>query len=78
MDRFHIVGGSPLRGEVIVSGSKNSALPILFSSLLGGGLEISNVPSLRDIRTAFSLLSQLGIRAEPLVSADSEKTDLTN
>ena len=78
MDRFHIVGGSPLRGEVIVSGSKNSALPILFSSLLGGGLEISNVPSLRDIRTAFSLLSQLGIRAEPLVSADPEKTDLTN
>ena len=77
MDRFHIVGGSPLRGEVIVSGSKNSALPILFSALLGGGLEISNIPSLRDIRTAFSLLSQLGIRADPLVSADPEKTDLT-
>jgi UDP-N-acetylglucosamine 1-carboxyvinyltransferase len=66
LDRFHIVGGSPLRGEVKVSGSKNSALPILFSSLLGGGLVIGNVPSLRDIRTAFSLLSQLGIRAQPL------------
>ncbi len=75
MDRFHIVGGSPLRGEVIISGSKNSALPILFSSLLGGGLKISNVPSLRDIRTAFSLLSQLGIRAEPLHSVPPEQED---
>jgi UDP-N-acetylglucosamine 1-carboxyvinyltransferase len=38
----------------------------MFSSLLGGGMEVGNVPSLRDIRTAFSLLSQLGIRAQPL------------
>ena len=74
MDKFHIVGGSSLRGEVLISGSKNSALPILFSSLLGGGLEIANVPSLRDIRTAFSLLSQLGIRAEPLFSENPEET----
>ncbi|MHB8422713.1 MAG: UDP-N-acetylglucosamine 1-carboxyvinyltransferase [Leptospirales bacterium] len=66
MDRFHIVGGTPLRGDVKISGAKNAALPILFSTLLGGGLEIGNVPSLRDIRTAFSLLGHLGIQAVSL------------
>ncbi|MHB1285762.1 MAG: UDP-N-acetylglucosamine 1-carboxyvinyltransferase [Leptospirales bacterium] len=63
MDRFHIVGGASLTGEVRVSGAKNAALPILFSTLLGGKLEIGNVPALRDIRTALSLLGQLGIHA---------------
>ncbi len=71
MDRFHIVGGAALRGDVRVSGAKNAALPILFSTLLGGGLEIGNVPALRDIRTALSLLGHLGIQAVSLPGGET-------
>ncbi|MBV9613233.1 MAG: UDP-N-acetylglucosamine 1-carboxyvinyltransferase, partial [Acidobacteriaceae bacterium] len=34
MDKFKIIGGTPLSGELPVSGSKNSALPALAASLL--------------------------------------------
>ncbi|MBD1400658.1 UDP-N-acetylglucosamine 1-carboxyvinyltransferase [Pelovirga terrestris] len=61
MDKIVINGGVPLRGEVQVSGAKNSALPLLFATLLTDGVsEISNVPELRDISTAIKLLGELG------------------
>lgn len=56
-----IKGGIPLHGEVQVSGAKNSALPLMFATLLAGGQsEICNVPGLRDINTAEKLLRELG------------------
>lgn len=61
MDKIVINGGIPLRGKVQVSGAKNSALPLLFATLLTDGTsEISNVPELRDISTAVKLLGELG------------------
>jgi UDP-N-acetylglucosamine 1-carboxyvinyltransferase len=57
-----------LTGTVPVSGSKNAALPILFSTLLGGNLQVGNIPHLRDITTAIKLLSQLGVQVEPASS----------
>ncbi len=61
MDKIVINGGVPLHGEVQVSGAKNSALPLLFSTLLSDGVsEITNVPVLRDINTAVKLLGELG------------------
>ncbi|MFO7814101.1 MAG: UDP-N-acetylglucosamine 1-carboxyvinyltransferase [Pelovirga sp.] len=61
MDKIVINGGIPLRGEVQVSGAKNSALPLLFATLLSDGVsEITNVPELRDISTAVKLLGELG------------------
>ena len=71
MDAFRIVGGHPLRGSVRISGSKNAALPILFSSLLGGSFSLSNVPCLRDVKTTLLLLEQLGIR----ISVRNEEPD---
>ncbi len=69
MEKIVIKGGQPLRGEVQVSGAKNSALPLLFATLLADGVsEISNVPALRDINTAVRLLRELG--AEVDVSGD--------
>ncbi len=62
MDAFRIVGGHPLRGSVRISGSKNAALPILFSSLLGGSFTLGRVPCLRDVKTTLLLLEQLGIK----------------
>ncbi|ABL00642.1 UDP-N-acetylglucosamine 1-carboxyvinyltransferase [Pelobacter propionicus] len=65
MDKLIIQGGTKLSGEVLVSGSKNAALPILISTVLAPGKnEISNVPFLRDINTTIKVLESLGARVE--------------
>lgn len=65
MDKFRVQGPTQLTGEVIISGAKNAALPILFAALLAEKpVEIQNVPKLRDIDTTMKLLSQLGARVE--------------
>ena len=61
MDKLRIQGGTPLRGTVTASGSKNAALPILIASLLAADrCSFTRVPNLQDIRTILKLLSQLG------------------
>ena len=62
MDYFLIEGGNPLAGDVVISGAKNAALPILAASLLvEGRTTLSNVPSLNDVRTMLGLLRALGV-----------------
>ena len=62
MDKLLIEGGTPLNGEVAISGAKNAALPILCSSLLvGEAMRFSNVPQLNDISTMLSLIGQMGV-----------------
>jgi UDP-N-acetylglucosamine 1-carboxyvinyltransferase len=63
MDRIVITGGIPLRGEVQVGGAKNATLPILASTILGGGeCVISNVPRVVDVLTMGKLLGILGAK----------------
>jgi UDP-N-acetylglucosamine 1-carboxyvinyltransferase len=62
MDRIVVIGGSPLRGEVQVSGAKNSALPLLASTILGGEeCVLTNVPRVVDVMTMGKLLGMLGV-----------------
>ena len=61
MDKLIIEGGTPLKGTIDISGSKNAALPILFAGiLLDAPLVYTNVPDLRDIHTTIKLLNVLG------------------
>jgi len=61
LDKIVIHGGNRLKGEVKVSGAKNSALPLLFATILAPGIHrLSNVPALRDIATVEKLLTILG------------------
>ncbi len=61
MDKFVIEGGRTLKGEVLVSGSKNSALPIMAAALLTDEpVILQNVPNLRDTMTMLKLLKSLG------------------
>lgn len=63
MDKLLIQGGRPLKGEVVISGAKNAALPILCASLLTADpLSLENVPELRDIGTTLRLLERLGVK----------------
>ena len=62
MDKLLIQGGTPLAGEVAISGAKNAALPILCASLLSSEpLQLSNVPHLNDISTMLRLIAQMGV-----------------
>lgn len=61
MHKFIIHGPTKLKGEVTISGAKNSSLPIMASSLLTADeVILQNVPDLMDIRTMKELLEMLG------------------
>jgi UDP-N-acetylglucosamine 1-carboxyvinyltransferase len=61
MDVFQIQGPVSLDGTIYVSGSKNSALPIMAAALLTPGrTTIPNAPYLSDIRSMGELLRQIG------------------
>ena len=60
-DRFRIVGGACLKGEVTVTGAKNSVLKLMAASLLAQGKStITNVPDIADVDIMSDLLTRLG------------------
>jgi UDP-N-acetylglucosamine 1-carboxyvinyltransferase len=61
LDKLQIRGGTPLEGEVRISGAKNAALPILAGALLADApVTIGNVPHLHDVTTMIELLGRMG------------------
>ena len=59
---LQIQGGTPLTGEVKISGAKNAALPILAATLLvDGPVTVGNVPHLHDVTTTNELLGRMGV-----------------
>lgn len=63
MDKIRIHGGLPLEGEVVISGAKNAALPLIAATLLAEeSVSLSNIPHLKDVTTLLNLLGQLGTR----------------
>lgn len=67
MDKLIITGQQKLSGEVNISGSKNSSLPILFATLLTDKeIILNNIPKLRDIKTTIMLLEYLGKKIEQI------------
>ena len=63
MDVIEIFGGKPLKGKIRISGSKNSALPILASTLLTNSIvRLTNIPSLSDIFSMIDLLKSLNVK----------------
>jgi UDP-N-acetylglucosamine 1-carboxyvinyltransferase len=62
MYQLRIVGGKPLKGDIVISGAKNAALPLMAASLLTGeSLTLHNVPRLADILSMEQLLTQHGV-----------------
>ena len=60
-ERFRVVGGTALRGEVAVWGAKNSALKLMAVALLAGGrTRLTNVPAILDVTIMAELLRRLG------------------
>jgi len=77
MDKILVHGGHRLSGSVKISGSKNSALPILAATLLTKDrCVIHQVPDLSDIHYMLQILSHLGAeveRASGVVTVQAEK-----
>jgi len=62
MDKLRMVGGTALKGEVVIAGAKNAALPILCACLLTDqSIVLRNVPDLQDVRTMLKLLQEMGV-----------------
>lgn len=60
-DRFRVTGGVSLRGEVTVTGAKNSVLKLMAASILAAGTStIENVPEIADVDIMSDLLTRLG------------------
>lgn len=81
MYKLTIQGGRALKGTIKAAGSKNSSLPILFSSILADGpLTLNNTPHLSDISTTLRLLMDMGtefiLESDGALFVDSSK--LTN
>jgi UDP-N-acetylglucosamine 1-carboxyvinyltransferase len=79
MDKIIIRGGHPLAGSVKISGSKNSALPILAATLLTKeSCVIQRVPDLSDVHYMLQILAHLGAdveRASGIVTVKAEKVN---
>jgi UDP-N-acetylglucosamine 1-carboxyvinyltransferase len=61
MQKLEIKGGRKISGTVVISGSKNAALPILASTILTNKkVIIKNIPIVRDVETMAKLLNTLG------------------
>jgi UDP-N-acetylglucosamine 1-carboxyvinyltransferase len=62
---LEVEGGRSLRGEIVVGGAKNAALPILAATLLTSEeCILNNVPDLSDVRTMIALIRSLGADIE--------------
>ena len=65
MEKLIVHGGQPLKGRVTISGSKNSALPILAATLLTKDTcTIRRVPDLSDTNYMVRILGELGAEVE--------------
>jgi len=67
MNRFEIVGGKRLQGEIVPQGAKNEALQIVCAVLLTKErVVIHNIPDIVDVNKLIELLSALGVKVDPL------------
>lgn len=65
MDKFCITGGTPLHGQVTVSGAKNAVLPIVAASILHDGeVILESIPHLKDVTTMLELMASLGVKTK--------------
>ena len=65
MERLVISGEQRLNGEIKISGMKNSALPIIFATILvKEECIIDNVPLVSDVLNALEILKMMGARVD--------------
>ena len=77
MDKFQIRGPCKIKGEVEISGAKNSALVLLAATILfDKPVTLKNLPRVRDIDTMLNLLRSLGSKI--ILSKDKKIVKIQN
>ena len=67
MKKILVRGGTPLYGNINISGMKNAALPIIFASILvGDRCVVENLPPVSDVELSLKILETMGARVERL------------
>jgi len=67
MEKFIIGGGYPISGEILPSGNKNAALPLLAACILTDQpVILHNLPDIKDVETMRMLLESLGVQIKLL------------
>ncbi len=67
MDQFIVEGGNPISGEIMPTGNKNEALPVLAAAILTSEpIILRNIPDILDIQSMLELLESLGMRISRL------------
>jgi len=62
MEAFIIEGNAPLKGEIIPSGNKNAAFPLISAALLTDQpVTLHNLPNIGDVRTMLHIMEDLGV-----------------
>lgn len=65
LDKFEVIGGKPLKGDIVPQGAKNEALQIVSAVLLTDDeVTISNIPDILDVNKLIELLKGLGVTVE--------------
>ena len=63
MARYEIRGGTPLKGEVTISGAKNAVVAIIPAALLvDGACRIENVPDISDVHIILNIMEDMGAK----------------
>ena len=77
-EKFKIIGGETLKGEVSIGGAKNAVLKILAATVLvKGSTKIYNVPHLTDVDIILNVLSDLGAKIKYNTEEKSVEVDAT-
>lgn len=78
MTKYVIQGGTPLVGEVEISGAKNAAVAIIPAALMVDGVcRIENIPQISDVTLCLKILEQLGARIRT-INRHTVEIDSTN
>tara|TARA_Y100000590_G_scaffold460734_1_gene620756 strand:+ start:976 stop:2235 length:1260 start_codon:yes stop_codon:yes gene_type:complete len=77
MEKLEIIGGKKISGTIVISGSKNSTLPILASTILTDKkITIKNIPIVKDVKTMVELLSIIGSKVK--LNQQKKKIEIKN
>jgi UDP-N-acetylglucosamine 1-carboxyvinyltransferase len=77
--QIKITGGSPLRGRIRISGSKNSALPCIAAAILTNDqIELRNIPRISDVVRMIEILEHLNIKVKVSSSGDVISVDASS
>ncbi len=67
MLNFRLQGQKPLNGTIVISGSKNAALPAMTAALLADTpTTLTNVPDIRDVHSMAEILRSIGAEVEQI------------